>query len=235
VLNIGPISKEEIEELIRNLEAQLPKELVDQIITRAVGNPALIHLFAGVARTSGLDALLKVLNGPLYDINEVIPKGKIITGVKPTLIVANQKLIEELRKRPESIFDLPPRKFEEVMAEILDDLGMEVELTQATHDGGRDILAHYDTPVGKILCLVDAKKNRKDRTVGVGLIRQLYGTLNHYKANSAMMVTTSTYSPFARSFQEEHKYELNLREYSDVVKWIDGYKQKSKTGLFLPG
>jgi restriction system protein len=112
------------------------------------------------------------------------------------------------------------------VAELLTDLGYDVELTPATRDGGKDILAYMTTPHGKLLCLVEAKKYRRDRPVGVELVRQLYGTLADADASSAMLVTTSSFSPGAKAFQQRHQYKLTLRDYGNVVQWIEGYKKK---------
>jgi hypothetical protein len=38
-----------------------------------------------------------------------------------------------------------------------------------------------------------------------------------------MLVTTSTYSKEARAMQEHHKYQLSLRDYTDVASWIQKY------------
>jgi len=55
-------------------------------------------------------------------------------------------------------------------------------------------------------------------------VRELYGTLNDYQANSAMLVTTSRFTEPSREFQERHKYQLALKDYTDVVKWISKHK-----------
>jgi restriction system protein len=47
--------------------------------------------------------------------------------------------------------------------------------------------------------------------------------LRDYQASSAMLVTTSSYSKDARALQQKHKYELSLREYTDVAGWIQRY------------
>jgi restriction system protein len=79
------------------------------------------------------------------------------------------------------------------------------------------------TELGEFLCLVEAKHYREDRKIGVSLVRTLYGTLCDYQASSAMLVTTSSYSKDARTLQQKHKYELSLRDYTDVAKWIQRY------------
>ena len=140
-------------------------------------------------------------------------------------MLANDALVERLRRQPDSIYELPPWKLEELVADLLADLGYEVGLTQTTRDGGKDILAQMTTPHGKLLCLVEAKKHRADRPVGVELVRQLYGTLIDADATSAMLVTTSYFSSDARTFQQRHRYKLALRDYGNVVQWIDRYKK----------
>lgn len=59
----------------------------------------------------------------------------------------NTELKRYLNKHPEKLYDLSPRKFEELIAAILEDLGFEVELTQATRDGGSDIIANIRNAV----------------------------------------------------------------------------------------
>jgi HJR/Mrr/RecB family endonuclease len=110
-----------------------------------------------------------------------------------------------------------------LIAELLRDMGHEVVLTQATRDGGKDILASMKTECGEFLCLVDAKKYRADRKIGVSMVRTLYGTLCDYQASSAMLVTTSSYSNDAREMQEKHRYQLSLRDHTDVAAWVQRY------------
>ena len=107
-------------------------------------------------------------------------------------------------------------------------MGWEVELTQQTRDGGKDILAYLNTDLGRMLCLVEAKHYRKDRKIGVDLVRTLYGTLCDAQANSAMLITTSSFTSGAQEFQQRHEYQLGLRDYADVVNWIMKYKTSHK-------
>ena len=89
------------------------------------------------------------------------------------------------------------------------------------------MLAYLDTDLGRMLCLVEAKRYRKDRTVGVDLVRNLYGTLCDYQANRAMLITTSSFSQEAVNFRKRHEYQLQLRDYGDLLFWIDNYKNRA--------
>lgn len=135
-------------------------------------------------------------------------------------------LIKKLQKYPQDIYRVTPRQFEEIIADLLKDKGFDIELTQQSRDGGKDILAYLNTDAGKLLTLVEAKRYGKTKPVGVSIIRSLYGTLCDYDANSAMLVTTSRFSKDTKEFQKKHPYRLALREYSDVVEWINKYKGK---------
>lgn len=173
-----------------------------------------------------LEQLNKPLQeGKLYDLNHgiILPEHRIIAEVNPRIVLTHQSIADHLQHAPESVLRLTPRQFEELIADILEDLGCEVKITPATRDGGKDILAYMPTPLGRVLCLVEAKRYRHDRPVGVGLVRQLYGTLADAGASNAMMVTTSTFSKDARAFRQKHEYRLDLRDYTNVVDWIKDY------------
>ncbi|HKU73792.1 MAG TPA: restriction endonuclease [Pyrinomonadaceae bacterium] len=166
--------------------------------------------------------------GKLYGLREqiVTPQKQIISALAPIIITTNEAIIKKLKREPAGLYKLSSRQFEEVIADLLKGMGMEVELTPETRDGGKDILAYLQTPLGKILTLVEAKRHDKQRPVGVGLIRTLYGTLEDHQATNAMLVTTSRFAKPAQLFQERHKYELSLKDYSDVVSWILNHRSR---------
>jgi hypothetical protein len=68
----------------------------------------------------------------------------------------------------------------------------------------------------------------KPSVFGVELVRTLYGTLLDYQANSAMMVTSSSFSKDAHEFQKKHKYQLSLRNYTDLTGWIQNYGSRPR-------
>jgi HJR/Mrr/RecB family endonuclease len=200
-------------------------ESAEKMLQLANGHPLTIVLLAAMAGSMTVDQVSRTLAGNLFDIKDLsLPERReLISVAKPIIVTANQAMVERLKRTPNDIFRLSSREYEHMVAELLQDMGYEVELTPATRDGGKDILASLRTPAGDLLVLVDAKKYRQDRKVGVELIRTLYGTLHDYQANSAMLVTTSSFSDDARVFQQRHKYQLSLRDYADVAEWIQKY------------
>jgi restriction endonuclease Mrr len=146
--------------------------------------------------------------GKVYGLREqavIRPQEGIIKVVAPKILTFTDVLIAKLKKSPADLFKISPCQFEEVIADLLSGMGMEVELTPATRDGGKDILAYMNTPVRKLLTLVEAKQHNKNRPVGISLIRSLFRTLVDHQATTGMLVTTSRFAKPAQQFQERHK------------------------------
>lgn len=92
--------------------------------------------------------------------------------------------------------------FEHLIREIFEkefsSSGGEVKITQASRDGGVDAIAFDPDPIrgGKIV--IQAK--RYTNTVGVGAVRDLYGTVLNEGATKGVLVTTSDYGPDSYAF-----------------------------------
>lgn len=127
------------------------------------------------------------------------------------------------KKHPEKLYDLHPRKFEELIASILEDLGFDVELTKATRDGGTDIIASIKNKLWDILAYVECKRHSPENKVGVGIVRKVVGVHALRKPAKSMIVTTSF---FTKNSQEEAKImenDLDLRDYENIKEWLNEY------------
>jgi HJR/Mrr/RecB family endonuclease len=224
-------SVEEMEAILRgNLNIpEITEEQYLRLLGIVKGSPEAAVIMAGMARSLSSDQLRRVLSGKIYDLTDVregVGPVRVAQIVKPLIVVDNERLLKALKQNPKDVFKLSPRQFEEVVADLLQDMDYDVTLTKQTNDGGADILAAKKTEVGDVLCLVDAKKYKESRKIGVGMVRTLLGTLEDYRATSAMLATTSTYSPKAKAMQEKHQFRLSLKDYTDVVGWIQNFREK---------
>lgn len=89
---------------------------------------------------------------------------KIITAESPTIIIlpANDKVFAYLAEHPEEIYrNLSPREFEEFMAQLYNKLGYNVELTQTTRDGGKDIILRKPDVLGDMVYYVECKRYKE--------------------------------------------------------------------------
>ena len=148
---------------------------------------------------------------------------QIVKIARPHIVDTSDRLFRSLCENPKLMYEISPRDFERVIAELLSDMGWSVELTPPAKDGGFDALALQQTELGPILCLVEAKRYRRDRKVGVELVRSLYGTMEDKGASTSLLVTTSAFTSGAQKFQSRNKYRISLREHSDIVKWLKKY------------
>lgn len=147
--------------------------------------------------------------------------------VVETLNTINDELIAYLNKHPELMYKLTPRKFEELVAELLCKQGYAPTLTPRTRDGGYDILATRNDGFGEHLYLVECKRYAPENKVGVAQVRGIYDVAKAKNANKAVLVTTSSFSCDALAFAKPLKYDLALRDYESLKSWLATAKCKS--------
>lgn len=134
--------------------------------------------------------------------------------------VVNDQLLERIKKDPKLMYGLSPRKFEELVAELLYKQGFEVELTPATRDGGFDIYAAKIESIGKFLYLVECKRYTPPKKVGVQVIRSLHGVVQKEQANAGIVVTSSYFTSDAKELQSELEHQIKLSDYIGVQKLL---------------
>jgi len=137
----------------------------------------------------------------------------------------NTELIKYLGKHPEYMRHLNPRKFEELIAEIIRSKGYDVTLTPQTRDGGKDIIAIYKSPFGHQMFIIECKRFN-EKKVGVELVRGLYGVKISEHANQGILVTSSTFTKEAIEFVKPLKFELALKDFNDITQWCKEYNKK---------
>jgi restriction system protein len=118
---------------------------------------------------------------------------------------------------------LPPRKFEEIVAEILCKQGFSIELTPASGDGGFDIYAARRDGLGSFLYLVECKRYVPPNKVGVEVVRSLYGVIQTQRATAGAIVTTSYFTAGAQEFQRQVQYQMHLHDYLVLQRWIKDF------------
>lgn len=142
----------------------------------------------------------------------------------PKLVIGiSEELIAKISRQPDILFNLTPRKFEELIAEIFSGFGYLVELTAQTRDGGRDIVAVKNEHDISVKLLIECKKYSPKRPVGVSLVRELYAVKALERASKAILATTSYFSADARALEKKLLYELELKDFNSIVNWVSEY------------
>lgn len=158
----------------------------------------------------------------LYSAGSAVADPKLIHAVA----TVNDDLIRHLAKHPKLLFELNPRRFEELVAELLRAQGFESTLTPRTRDGGRDILAARSDALGSLLYLVECKRYARDRKVGVELVRAIHGVTQAERATKGVIVTTSSFTRGALAFASPLKYGIELRDFDALTSWLNSYRSK---------
>jgi len=163
-----------------------------------------------ISNVTANKCIIDSLGNPINDISEI----------RIDVSEVNDWMLNELRKNPTDLYKLSPRRFEELIAEVLMRKGYSVELTPVTRDGGKDIYVARKDDLGSFLYLVECKHYEPTHKVGVSVIRDLYGVLSKEKATYGIVVTTSDFTKPAQDFQQDIKFQMSLKNFNSIQKWI---------------
>jgi restriction endonuclease Mrr len=149
-----------------------------------------------------------------------------------------RQLIDHFTLNPEELYQLSPFSFEQFVGTLLEDMGMRVQLTPRTRDGGRDILAYYQSPFGELLIIVECKRYSPENKVSVNELRSFLFTVREQdRASCGLFATTSYFSKDAEKMAFDYKYQLKLKNFNDLKMWLGKYGSWSETsvgGFWLP-
>ncbi|MCD4819540.1 MAG: restriction endonuclease [Candidatus Cloacimonetes bacterium] len=194
-------------------EKEIPSEIMHN------QNVYYLQKFVGLSNTSLFDTaslIIKKDKEKLYEYPELdVIKNNIINLDFKDI---NNELVEYLSKNPQLMYKLSSRKFEELIASLLKNQGYIVELTKRTRDGGKDIYITDKSGIGTFCYIVECKKYRPDRPVGVEIVRSLYGVVEAERVNAGILITTSNYTKPATDFQMTIGHRLKLKDFNDIKK-----------------
>lgn len=130
----------------------------------------------------------------------------------------NDNVLCHLAENPRELYSLSSGDFEEVMARIYSKLGYDVERTKATRDGGKDLIIRKREILGDFVYYVECKKYSSSRPIGVGIVRELVGTITTDKVNGGILATTSFFSPDAIKFVTDNNfnYQIQMQDYEYI-------------------
>jgi hypothetical protein len=213
-----------------------PERVAALLVAQGAGEASESELAELVRRVSGntlslREISLRIASGmPVQRVLELLQQGPAPTALDPAgrplgaqapgrkafdLAVEefSDDLIAHLADHPELMYELHPRRFEHLVAELYRRRGFEATLTPSSGDEGVDVYVVRRDDLGTSLTVVQAKRYAPDRKIGAGVVRELVGTLDLQRASSAVLITTSFFEPGARRVEEQLRYRLALRDY----------------------
>lgn len=121
-----------------------------------------------------------------------------------------ERLIMKIDRNPELVYDITSREFEEIVERLFQDEGFETKLTQATRDGGRDIIATKYEMGKPIVFYIECKKYGKRNSAGVNIVRSLLGVQSSDKINKSILVTTGHVTRDAQRLVEKQNTMMSV-------------------------
>ena len=136
------------------------------------------------------------------------------------------QLLVLLKDNPQELSNLSPERFEHVVAERIERMGYDVQLTGQTNrrDGGIDLIAVPKIrTLGSFLMAGQVKHHRRDRTTGRPDVDRLLAWKDS-PFRIGLMVTNTSFTQDARwlADQANNKAFLRLRDFEDMKRWLRG-------------
>ena len=172
---------------------------------------------------------LKALSaGPLYNLAPVKPIMELNREDKR--FVTSVEVMDSL-ETDTNLATMPWEEFEHLVRELFSKIfskdGCEVQVTQASRDGGVDAIAFDPDPIRGGKFVIQAK--RYNNVVPVSSCRDLYGTMINEGAVKGILVTTSYYGNDARTFVKDKP--ITLIDGSNLVHMLGEYGYSFRINL----
>lgn len=234
-INLTGLSESEFDQLLRKRmlverAVDLSTKLFDTFAGIPLGATLVADLLKRMALTPQevLECLSPfsrpgIVDASGHPLQEDTPQHKEIVA---DIVSVSDDFLKALHADPKLLYDISPRRFEEVVAELLHRLKYEITLTPASKDGGKDIYAAKKGHLGTFLYIVECKKYAPDHHVGVALVRQLNGVLHAEQATAGILATTSFFTAGAKQFQETVAFQVSLKDYFGIQGWLDTVMKK---------
>lgn len=143
-----------------------------------------------------------------------------------------QKLVLNIAQDEKLIYDISSREFEEIIERIFQNEGFETVLTQATRDGGRDIIATIYEMGNPIVFYIECKKYGQKNNVGVSIVRELYGVQTADRINKSILITTGHITRETRKFVDEQNTMMSIIDVNEVHRLIRRSADKYRNKLY---
>ncbi|MGH3788907.1 MAG: restriction endonuclease [Pseudonocardiaceae bacterium] len=137
---------------------------------------------------------------------ELLPIPAVVEfDVNDPRFIEEQDIVSGLNEDT-NLIDLTPEAFEHLITNLFNAMGFEAYPTQRSKDGGVDCIAYYKKSIVGGKYVVQAK--RWTRTVQVDAVRDLFGAMDHERANKGILITTSKFAPACWKFADGKPMEL---------------------------
>ena len=127
-------------------------------------------------------------------------------------------IYEEILQNPEYVYNLELYEFEELVADVFRRMGFNANVTQKTHDGGKDIVATFEMGGVLYTTYFECKRYSPDKPVGVEIVRELYAVMEMERVDKGVIVTTSHFTRGAVTEAQRLNGRIRLIDFHELCR-----------------
>jgi restriction system protein len=161
----------------------------------------------------------------LYQVKPILYMNKI-----DSRFIENKDVLSEINEVV-NLAEIDWKDFEYLVRELFEKVfsvdGSEVKITQASRDGGVDVVAFDNDPIKGGKFVIQAK--RYNNVVPVSAVRDLYGTVINEGAVKGILVTTSYFGNDSREFSKDKP--ITLIDGTNLIYLMNQYGYKAHINL----
>jgi cold shock CspA family protein len=126
----------------------------------------------------------------LEDSSEENSESIVVAGMR----CFSQWIISEIARNPNELYEVEWRTLEHVIAEIFDGLGFAVTLTEASKDGGKDLILECEIGGCPASYVVEIKHWNSGKRVGAGMLQRFLQVVVSERRSGGLFLSTSGFS-----------------------------------------
>lgn len=190
-----------------------------------------------------VDIATQCLNGSLLEVGlEQAKNGYTLRGLiaEPTLVTSIKEVDREylsfLASHPNVLDKIAWQALERIAYEIFSQYGFDVYHVGTQWGESADLLLinrHIDGR--KQSCIVECKRYRNDRKVGLDIVNSVLGAKMRAGADAAILLTTGKFSNHVKNEREKLRtLKLELRDGVQLIEWLQAHYAKQDALLTQP-
>lgn len=132
----------------------------------------------------------------------------------------DQRFIDYIERNFEEIGNIHWRKFEGLAGEFFAREGFTVDMGPGRNDDGIDLRIYPKEQIAEAPPLIIVQCKRQQAKIGKALLKSVYADVLHEKAESGLIVTTSTLAPGTETMRQARGYPIESADRETLKTWV---------------
>lgn len=132
----------------------------------------------------------------------------------------DQRFIDYIERNFDEIGNINWRKFEGLAGEFFTREGFKVDMGPGRNDDGIDLRVYPQEPRPDAPPLIIVQCKRQKAKIDKALLKSVYADVLHEKAESGLIVTTSTLAPGTETMRKARGYPIEAADRDSLKHWV---------------